>query len=361
MDSRSIILFGILLFFGNVFFVFSQQNKEYSVYQFPQNKIPCIDGNFEDWEMVPDSYGIGLSALKDTKAGKGLNLDPDDFDISVKVGWVKGLNRLYFFIEAYDDSWDFEDPGLRQDIFELVVDADMSGGPFIKQENKNKQFVPINELHFRGHGAHAQNYHIFTPPKDKSWAMIWGNTPWIKEFPYANAVYDYNFEHGESGILKMEFWITPFDFAAYEGIDRSVVSKLKENELIGMSWCVLEFDTDKTTVDAFMNLAHDTRMINDASFLNPFRLMPLEKRHQPALKADWSFIEVDREKRLIRFLDKSVGDIEKYHWDFGDGNYSSERNPVYQYSQTGEWTVKLCVESENGKDCFGKVWDIVTK
>lgn len=236
MDPKSIILIGILLL-GNVFSAFSQQDKEYSIYQFPQNSIPRIDGNFEDWEMVPDSYRIGLSALKDTKAGKGFNLDPEDFDITVKVGWVKDLNRLYFFIEAYDDSWDFEDPVLRQDIFELVVDADMSGGPFINQENTNSQFVPVNELHFRGHGAHAQNYHIFTPPKDKSWAMIWGNTPWIKEFPYANAVYDYNFKHGESGNLKMEFWITPFDFAAYEGIDRSVVSKLKENELIGISWC----------------------------------------------------------------------------------------------------------------------------
>jgi len=185
--------------------------------------------------MVPDSYGVGLSALRDTEAGKGLNLDKEDFDIRVKVGWIKGLNRLYFFIEAYDDSWNFEDSELRQDIFELVIDADMSGGPFIKEVNSNKQFVPINELHFRGHGGHAQNYHIFTPPKDKDWAMIWGNAYWIKNFPHANAAYNFNFEHGESGVLRMEFWITPFDFAAYEGIDRSLVSNLKENELIGMS------------------------------------------------------------------------------------------------------------------------------
>ena len=31
------------------------------------------------------------------------------------MGWVKGLNRLYFLYEAYDNYWDFADPGLHND------------------------------------------------------------------------------------------------------------------------------------------------------------------------------------------------------------------------------------------------------
>ena len=27
--------------------------------------------------------------------------DPKELDVHVKVGWVKGLNRLYFLYEAY--------------------------------------------------------------------------------------------------------------------------------------------------------------------------------------------------------------------------------------------------------------------
>jgi hypothetical protein len=57
--------------------------------------------------------------------------DPKDLDIKVKVGWVKGLNRLYFLYEAYDNYWDFADPGLHNDTFEVVVDGDRSGGPLI--------------------------------------------------------------------------------------------------------------------------------------------------------------------------------------------------------------------------------------
>lgn len=113
-------------------------DKEYKVFQFPRTAIPRIDGDFSDWEIVPDSYSVGLSELYDTHGGRGARLDPREFDLTVKVGWVAGENRLYFYVEAYDDCWDFADEGLRQDIFELVVDADLSGGPFIKEDNGNR-------------------------------------------------------------------------------------------------------------------------------------------------------------------------------------------------------------------------------
>ena len=88
-----------------------------------------------------------------------------------------------------------------------------------------------DEAHFTFHGVHAQNYHIFTPADGKDWTMVWGCQPWIKNLPYANAAYNYNFKHGESGKLVLEFYITPFDYAAYEGPERSVESKLQENKI----------------------------------------------------------------------------------------------------------------------------------
>jgi len=70
---------------------------------------------------------------------------------------------------------------------------------------------------FSFHGVHAQNYHIFTPAEGKDWCMVWGAAQWIKELPYANSACAYNFKPGESGRLVLEFWITPFDYAGYEG------------------------------------------------------------------------------------------------------------------------------------------------
>ncbi|HWS01124.1 MAG TPA: PKD domain-containing protein, partial [Prolixibacteraceae bacterium] len=229
----------------------------------------------------------------------------------------------------------------------------------IYKENGNAGKVPLSELYFKGHGAHAQNYHVFTPAKDKDWAMPWGNTPWIKEFPYANSACDYSFQSGESGRLQMEFYITPYDFASFDGPESSVASKLTENELIGLSWSMLDFDGQKC--ESFMNLSHDLKMINDASYLCAFRLMPLEEAFRKPIDANWKFRTENREQRIIRFYDTSEGEVARWHWDFGDGQSSEEQNPVHQYKQGKEWTVVLTVEGPAGKSVRSKVWDVVTK
>jgi len=338
----------------------SRPDKQFRIFQFPQDQIPRIDGSFEDWELIPDSYGIGLDELSDTVRGRGTDLDPADFDLSVKVAWVKDLNRLYFYYEAEDDFWDFNRPGLQNDIFELVVDADLSGGSFIKKESGNLNLLPFTDLHFKGHGAHAQNYHIFTPALDKSWSMIWGNTPWIKEFPHALAAQDFDFQHGESGRFRMEFYITPFDHADQRGFAHSTVSNLVENELIGLSWCILEYDNEGESFESFMNLSHDTRMIKNSSYLCAFKLMPLEENLQPPLVAGWSFEVLHGNPRKIAFKDMSFGTITAWEWDFGDGSFSNEQNPVHLYDTAGEWVVTLTVSGPDGKDRFSKVWDVVT-
>jgi len=79
---------------------FARPDKEFKIFQFPQNQIPRIDGDFTDWSIVPDSYTIGNDELQNTKIGEGVPIDPKDFDLKVKVAWVKDLNRLYFYIDA---------------------------------------------------------------------------------------------------------------------------------------------------------------------------------------------------------------------------------------------------------------------
>ena len=128
----------------------------------------------------------------------------------------------------------------------------------------------------------------------------------------------------------MEFWITPFDYAAIEGIDRSAVSHLKKNEIIALSWCVLDYDDDDKVRKDFISLAHDLDMIHDGDFMNAFRLMPLTDDLRPDLLANWSFVELDRDRRVFAFKDESLGSVEKWTWDFGDGTTSEEQNPIHQ-------------------------------
>jgi PKD domain len=333
----------------------------FKVFQFPPDKIPRIDGKTDDWDIVPEEYVIGTDQLSDTVMGHGAKIDRKDLDVRVRVGWVKGMNRLYFLYEAYDNYWDFARNDLHNDIFELVVDGDLSGGPLIEEMHPNK-LLDHWDAHFRFHGVHAQNYHIFTPAKDKDWAMVWGCQPWIKELPWANAAYAYNFKPGESGKLVLEFWITPFDYAGCEGPARAVESKLNENKLIGMSWAVLDYDdVNATTYNGFWNLSHKTTMYGDASDLVLFKLMPIEAQFRKPVEAQWTFHVLDMDRRLVAFHDESYGKITSWRWDFGDNTSSTERHPVHAYQKAGEYIVTLAVEGPEGSARRTKIWDVAVR
>jgi PKD domain-containing protein len=357
--SNRICLVSILLAASSIrSFAIDQPGTTYKVFQFPANSIPRIDGNADDWAMVPDSYVVGMDQLHND-SNKDEKPDPKNLDVHVKVGWVKGLNRLYFLYEAYDNYWDFADPGLRNDTFELVVDGDLSGGPLIPRFRANPD---QNEwdAHFSMHGVQAQNYHIFTPAKGKDWALAWGCAPWDKDLPYANHASSYNFNPGESGKFVLEFWITPFDYAGCEGPGRAVESILEEGKLIGISWAVMDYDGDGKH-HSFWNLSSAHTMFGNASQLRGFRLMPLEPQFRKGIEAKWKFKVIDMKRRLVAFEDLSEGKITNWRWDFGDGTRSNERHPIHVYKDAGEYVVALYVEGPAGKSRLSKIWDVTVR
>lgn len=349
----------------------------FKVFQFPPTMIPRIDGNDDDWAMVPDSYAIGMDQLENTEApgGHGTERDPKDLDVKVKVGWVKGLNRLYFLYEAYDNYWDFSRLDLHNDIFEVVVDGDLSGGPLIDIYHRDvwtaeavgslaniDPRISRSDAYSSFQGVHAQNYHIFTPAVGKDWVMAWECAQYTKELPFANHAINFHFKPGESGKLILEFWITPFDYAGCEGPQRAVESVLTENKLIGMSWAVIDYDDVNSNKRKFWNLSHKQTFFGNASELVGFRLMPLEPQFQKPIDAQWSHHVIDASTRTVAFKDQSQGKITTWKWDFGDGTESSEQNPTHQYQPTsergGNYTVVLYVTGPAGDSHLAKVWGV---
>lgn len=348
----------------------SRNGKIFQIFQFPRNQMPQIDGDKSDWAIIPENYTYGTDLLNDTEDGMGTDIDSKDLDVKVTIGWVKGLNRIYFLYEAYDDFWDFErfnPEGYMNDIFELVVDGDLSGGPFIKnplydpeQMRWEPQTASYIENHFNFSGVHAQNYHIYTPPVNNAWVLIWGSQPWISEFPHANYAYDYDFKHGESGTLTLEGWITPYDYAPYEGPLRAVESELRENKVIGLSWSILDFDGGKR--EGHVNLAHNVRMVNNASYLCAFQLMPLEKEFLEPIKAAWTFEIIDEEKGIVAFKDESIGAIDKWTWDFGNDDSSTEQNPIHWFKKKGvRKVITLKVEGPKGSSKRTRYWEVMIR
>ncbi len=348
----------------------NRDGKIFNVFQFPKDQMPRIDGDASDWVMVPDTYVYGTDLLKDTEDGMSYPIDTTDLDVRVTVGWVKGLNRLYFLYEAYDDYWDFgrfNPKGYLNDIFEIVVDGDLSGGPFIfnpvypkeelKWDGRNQAYL---DNHFTFSGVHAQNYHIYTPPVNNAWTLIWGSQHWIAEFPHANYAYDFDFQPGESGKLTLEFWITPYDYAPHSGPERAVESKLYEDKVIGLSWSILDFDGAER--EGHVNLSHDTRMVKDATYLCAFRLMPLEASLQASLRAKWTFKIIDTDRGVVAFRDESIGEIDHWKWDFGDGHTSEEQHPVHRFEEKGvHKVITLEVRGPDGVSRRTRYWEVMIR
>lgn len=333
--------------------------KRFGIYQFPSSHIPSIDGDASDWQLVPDSLAIGIDALMNVNDPDG-GIDTNNINVVVKVGWVKGLNRLYFLYEAYDNYWDFSHPSLASDIFELVVDGDRSGGPFIDRFHPDTT-MELMEAYYTFHGVHAQNYHIFTPPGDKDWAMLWGPQTWLKSLPYAQSAYDYKFEPGGDGHLTLEFYITPFDFASAEGPSHSVLSALEEHRTIGLSWGVIDYDGKSSDLPGFWILSRERTMYGNASYLQPFTLLPLEPKWQPNLQSDWSFHIGPDDTRTVFFRDKSIGDVVAWHWDFGDGNHSNKQHPTHRYEAPGLYVVTLRVSNGSTESVRTRIWDVAIR
>lgn len=333
----------------------------FKIFQFPADQIPRIDGKADDWSIVPEDYVVGTDKLVDDQ-GRGRVVDRKSLDIRVRVGWVKGLNRLYFLYEATDNYWDFASPGLHNDTFEIAVDGDMSGGPLIERfhPEKTSKAMDDRERYFSFQGAHAQNYHIFTPAEGKDWCMAWGpQAAWIKGLPWSNAKCSYDFKPGEGGKLVLEFWITPFDYAGADGPQRAVESILRENKSIGLCWAIIDYDdVNGRGNNGFWNLSPKHTMYGQASELVAFKLMPLEPALAKPIDAQWSFKVLDMDRRVVAFEDQSTGKITSWKWDFGDGKTSDEQHPIHTYEKIGDYVVFLDIAGPEGKSRRSKVWDV---
>ena len=63
---------------------------EFQVFQFPADQIPRIDGNADDWSIVPDTYAIRSAQLRETVVGIVDKHEPATPDVQVTVGGGEG-------------------------------------------------------------------------------------------------------------------------------------------------------------------------------------------------------------------------------------------------------------------------------
>lgn len=57
----------------------------------------------------------------------------------------------------------------------------------------------------------------------------------------------------------------------------------------------------------------------------------------------------------VAFTDLTTGEVDRWHWNFGDGQFSNEPVPAHTYTTEGIYTVTLTVAGPGGTDTSTKV------
>jgi len=54
---------------------------------------------------------------------------------------------------------------------------------------------------------------------------------------------------------------------------------------------------------------------------------------------------------IVQFIDQSTLNPVQWFWDFGDGNFSSQQNPIHQYTVSDTYYVCLTIVNQSGDSC----------
>ena len=296
---RSTLILLFFSFFQSIHAHFPEDTV-YPIFQFPEDKIPKMDGDFSDWDIFPQNYVIDNTPHAEVHRDSADHNKSDLNIYKIAVGWSDKTNRLYFFAEVYDDVWRFKHPNTDSldtqhsrltgahvhgsDIWEIVVDADHAGDKVINFSEETDA-----ELRFRS--AYTQNYHLYIPPLNGHyWHWLWGKSLWTKNEEFSGMGWSGNKErqfknlwtggkisHLDAGRIKYECYLTPFDDLHPNGITESITHDLKENAIIGLSWGFIDADMLDDTYDAFWSFNKQGKIYCDGKFLADFRLMPIDQ------------------------------------------------------------------------------------
>jgi len=99
----------------------------------------------------------------------------------------------------------------------------------------------------------------------------------------------------------------------------------------------------KYTVSLTVKTAKDSSSINKLGFINV-----ANKLRAPVAAFSASPTSGNAPLKVV-FTDRSKGSPTSWKWSFGDGTYSTEKNPVHTYSKAGRYTVSLTVKNSVGK------------
>jgi len=178
-------------------------------------------------------------------------------------------------------------------------------------------------------------------------------------FARPQASYTWGFSSQPAGYYEVFLWWTWTDSRSTEVavdintagglervyIDQTDASKSGKWNSLGTYY----FNTQgSVTIHASSQVLPDGRAASTCADAAMFRF--ISGSEQPPTAAFSSDRRIGGIPCTVQFYDQSVGDVDEWLWDFGDGTTSTERNPSHIYDAVGYYTVSLTVTNEYGSN-----------
>lgn len=217
-------------------------------------QLPVIDGELDDWQGVLPA--LQMSSFKDLVAGA--EIDQDDLDASVWIGWSDTENRLYLAVEVVDDIHQVDRPSgtaaaliFQDDDLEVFVDADHSGGQFADFSDL------AQEEQLARNGADANHFVLAGPHDDGEEFVNFSAAGWyaLSDGAYTRVGITFEGNAGGVGVTRYEMSLVPFDRVNVTADFLSVPHDLRPDEIIGFNLELTDYDARSQLYDAKWSLS----------------------------------------------------------------------------------------------------------
>lgn len=261
-------LTGVCFGFGNA------NGVGYFALEVPPDVTITIDGKGDDWGWFDPAFTYGPDAMIEIITGQ---VPPkSDIDMAVMTAWT-GANRdnkLYGFTRVTDDTLHIAqtemDNGWLDDDYEIITDADGSGGPY----RAEGVVTGLNGQQFTMHISTPGGY--VSPYGNGTWWMRYQaptEIHWVDALAQAQiTTVPAGAKTGTPNVtVNYEFAIPLFDELSLSGQAASPRHVLTQGETIGLTYQLNDADTGDRSVQ--LATAAENGAAWDATFSSQYTLL----------------------------------------------------------------------------------------
>ena len=258
-------------------------DRTFLAWQWPDSALPVIDGNLDEWAIVPQVYVLTPDDTHDALYSNPV--DKADLDFRGYIAYNDASDKIIMASSVFDDEHerDNTDPGqcnCNDDNFEMWIDGDHAGSPYVAEYGTAEG--ASTEERQRATNSTLQWWSIAVPPVGDRDVQSGSTGQWQDDPPHFDFAWSFTGEQFGESTYFYEMSFTVWDDLDYSSPESSTASTLDEGEIIGINVIWSDYDGSlATTVNDDGSTGYDAYWITggpccDGINASDFLLAPLD-------------------------------------------------------------------------------------